>query len=320
MVKNIILRVRTRTNLLELLEAGVSGDWKVAQGKEKRIKTIQVFNWDGSLMLESPLDLSKTTRLDDGRLVAGLSDTEAKIVNCIPPLKWHGQNPVNYVEITEKNQETDNLPLRVPNPPKFVSDPSDPYIQKLTQVFESQQGEPIQIVSWEKCEDSDALNVIFRELRRGWYYLVNLVKEDGKWVTINNILPAFLPVLDSKAGDWKEFTAEANAEQWQGFDYLIYITQVFPHTKLYLAGEDLIGKEVAEEALEDFGFYIPDPRNLPGFLCRNERLKVCFCALTGSSRVSLHDNNSMSVSGAESILEGAHQLYEKFCQYAEQDS
>ncbi|MFP4318684.1 MAG: hypothetical protein ACLFQ7_06910 [Phormidium sp.] len=320
MAKNLILRLRTRTNLLELLEAGVSGDWKVAQGKEKRIKTVQVFNWDGSFMLESPLDLSKTTRLEDGRLVAGLLDTKAKIVKCIPCLEWHGQNPVNYVEITGENQEENNLPLKVPNPPNFISDQSDPDFQGLSQVIESQYGEPIQLVSWEKCDASDGLNFIFREIRRGWYSLINMVKEDGKWVTTSSVLPSFSPVLDSNAGEWTEFTAEATAEDWQGFDYIVYITQVFPHTQLCLAGEDLIGEQVAEEALEDFGFYIPDSRHLPGFLCRNQRLKVCLCALNGTSRVSLHDDNSKVVNGAESILEAAHQLYEKLCDYAEQNS
>lgn len=322
MTRNLILRVRTRTNLLELLEAGVSGDWKVAKEKEDRIKTVQVYNWDGSLMLESPLDLSKTTRIEDNRLVAGLSDTEAKIVKCIPPLQWQGQNPVNYVEVAEESQVEDNLSFMVANPPHFVADQSDlgEDIQDLSNVCQSQHGEPIQLVTWKKRDDANGFDMIFREIRRGLYYELNMFKEDGEWVADRGILPAFLPVLESDAGDWTEFTAEAPAENWIGFDYIIYTTQVFPDAKLYLAGEDLIGEKAADEAVKNFGFYIPDSRNLPGFLCRHHQLKVGLCALSANAGASIDDNNAHVSSGAKTMLEAAHKLYDKLCHYAQQKS
>lgn len=322
MAINLILRLRTRTNLLELLEAGVSGDWRVAKEKEKQIKTVQIFSWDGSLMLESPLDLAKTTRLENSKFVAGLSDIEAKIVKCIPPLEWQGQNSVNYVEVAEESQEEDNLPLMVANPPNFVADQSDldEDIQDLSNICQSQHGEPIQLVTWKKRDDGNGFDMIFREIRRGLYYELNMFKEDGEWVADRRILPAFLPVLESDAGDWIEFTAETPAENWTGLDYIIYITQVFPHAKLYLAGEDLIGEKAADEAMKNFGFYIPDSRNLPGFLCRHHKLKVGLCALSTTAGISIDDNIAHVASGAKTILKGAHIMYEKLCNYAQQKS
>ncbi len=100
MTRSLILRLRTRDNLLELLTAGVSGEWKVEQGKENEIKKVQIFNWDGSLMLEASLDASKTTRIENSRLIVGLSDADVKIIKCTPPLKWSSQNPVNYINET----------------------------------------------------------------------------------------------------------------------------------------------------------------------------------------------------------------------------
>ncbi len=36
----IVLRLRTRNNLLDILQAGKSGNWKVAQVKEKHISNL----------------------------------------------------------------------------------------------------------------------------------------------------------------------------------------------------------------------------------------------------------------------------------------
>ncbi len=105
MTTTLILRLRTRDNLLNLLEAGQSGNWIVAQNKEQQIQKVQIFNWDGSLMLEASLNLAKTSRVEDDRLIVGLLDADAKITKYNPPLRWSGQNPVNYVNEAGETQE-----------------------------------------------------------------------------------------------------------------------------------------------------------------------------------------------------------------------
>ena len=55
---------------MELLQAGKSGAWKVAKGKEKQISHVQIFNWDGSMMLVATHDVSNSFRRnEDNRLV-----------------------------------------------------------------------------------------------------------------------------------------------------------------------------------------------------------------------------------------------------------
>jgi uncharacterized protein YjbI with pentapeptide repeats len=92
----LTLRLRTNDNLLELLAAGKSGEWKVGKNKENEISKVQIFNWDRTLMLEASLDISNTSRrTEDNRLIVGLG-ADAKISKCHPPLEWKGQNSVKY--------------------------------------------------------------------------------------------------------------------------------------------------------------------------------------------------------------------------------
>ena len=104
----LTLRLRTKNNLMELLQAQKSGAWKVAKGKERHISRVQIFNWDGSMMLEAAHDLSNSyRRSEDNRLVVALDSKDAKIIKCDPPLQWVGQNPVNYVNETSATSKND---------------------------------------------------------------------------------------------------------------------------------------------------------------------------------------------------------------------
>lgn len=93
---SLTLRIRTKDNLMELLIAGKSGEWKIGKNKEQEISKVQIFNWDGSLVLEASLDIDNTTRTEDNRLIVGLSSEDARIVKCNPSFQWVGQNPIKY--------------------------------------------------------------------------------------------------------------------------------------------------------------------------------------------------------------------------------
>ncbi len=91
-----IIRVRTRDNLLELLKTGRSGWWIVAEYREPTLRFVEVYSWDGDLVLRGEYEPSQVERRNcDGRINLAFKNAKIELVN--PPLIWNGQNPVNYV-------------------------------------------------------------------------------------------------------------------------------------------------------------------------------------------------------------------------------
>lgn len=100
---NLTLYLRTRNSLIDLLLAEKSGDWIVGKDKEKQISKIVIYNWDGTLMLEASHDISKSERLENNKLIVGLSSKDAKIVRCNPPQKWLWHTSMTYLDrVVEK--------------------------------------------------------------------------------------------------------------------------------------------------------------------------------------------------------------------------
>jgi hypothetical protein len=88
----LTIQVRTADNLLDLLKAGKSGNWVVAQGKEQQITDIEIVSFDGTQKIEGTFDAKNSFRLDDGRLV--IAFTDACIRNC--NISFDARNPVRY--------------------------------------------------------------------------------------------------------------------------------------------------------------------------------------------------------------------------------
>lgn len=89
----LILQVRTKDNLLDLLAKSESGDWIIANYRVHEITHIQVVNFAGTQMIESVFDRNTSYRTDSGRLVVKFLD--AHIINC--SVQFDGQNPVSYI-------------------------------------------------------------------------------------------------------------------------------------------------------------------------------------------------------------------------------
>ena len=88
----LTIQVRIADNLLDLLKANKSGNWVVAQGKEKEITNVEIVSFDGTQKIEGTFDAANSFRLDDGRLV--IAFTNACIRNC--SVSFDGRNPVRY--------------------------------------------------------------------------------------------------------------------------------------------------------------------------------------------------------------------------------
>ena len=92
-MQKLTIQVRTSDNLLDLLKAQRSGCWIIAQGRKKEITHVEIVSFDGSQRIEANFDEESSERLEDGRLVLGLSN--ACIRNC--SVSFDSRNPVRYI-------------------------------------------------------------------------------------------------------------------------------------------------------------------------------------------------------------------------------
>jgi hypothetical protein len=92
----MILRIRTNDDLDKLLKQGKSAAWVVANDKEKEIKQVEIYQFDGKRVLKGVYEPKKSTRRkEDNRLIVAFKNGAIQSAN----LKWKGQNPINYVAI-----------------------------------------------------------------------------------------------------------------------------------------------------------------------------------------------------------------------------
>ncbi len=93
----LILQVRTRDNLLELLAKNKTGDWIVGKERIHHITHVHVVNWEGTQRIEGIFDRNESYYLDptnDNRFLVKFLD--GRIINC--KVEFHGQNPVSYIQ------------------------------------------------------------------------------------------------------------------------------------------------------------------------------------------------------------------------------
>lgn len=88
----MIIKIRTRDNLDDLIRIGKSESWVVAEERENQIKKVEIYQFDGKRVLLAEFVKSKSTRTVSGRLIVAF--TKGKIENC--DYNWVGQNPVKY--------------------------------------------------------------------------------------------------------------------------------------------------------------------------------------------------------------------------------
>ncbi|WP_416671119.1 hypothetical protein [Egbenema bharatensis] len=91
-MSKLILQVRTKDNLLELLAASESRAWVVAADKINQITHVQIVNFDGTQMIEGIFDRNDSYRSSENKLVIKFLD--GRIVNC--RVQFDAQNPVRY--------------------------------------------------------------------------------------------------------------------------------------------------------------------------------------------------------------------------------
>ena len=69
----MVVNVRTRDDLRDLLRNRASGNWNVGIAMEPRITKVRVFDWDNNQVLKGDFNRTRSRRDADGDLIIGIS-------------------------------------------------------------------------------------------------------------------------------------------------------------------------------------------------------------------------------------------------------
>jgi hypothetical protein len=189
---------------------------------------------------------------------------------------------------------------------------------------EAYSNELIRLIEWHLGEEQQ-INALFRERRRGWYFNLSVSQNSkGKWSTVRKVCPIFLPLLEPDEHLWHELTCSALPEDWYALDKIVRLGLKFPGSQIRWAGQYAIGENVADDAMEQFGVYVPDEELLPVFLFINKQVGLLLVSYfknpDGFAKENLlSDDNTNECWVIESLLEAQQTLEEKLQYYTEQD-
>lgn len=225
--------------------------------------------------------------------------------------------------VTQKNELKATATQVTDEPPPLAPDGHDELSSQVAQICEITYREPIRLISWviEKG-DKKPFTALFRERRRGWYFQMLVTEENEKWHTKTRVFPSFLPLLEPDESTWVKLTKKATTEDWCALDQVFLNTLIFPGSEVILAGPDLIGEEVAHEAMVRFGLYVPDEDLLPALLFENRRLGMTLLSYfkhsDGFAKENLvMDNNAQISEVFKSLKNAQEKLEQKLAYYAD---
>ncbi|BAZ44931.1 hypothetical protein NIES4102_19480 [Chondrocystis sp. NIES-4102] len=218
-----------------------------------------------------------------------------------------------------KESETINKNI-LPDPEPYAPDGFAHMSPEIVKLCQSIYPEPIKLIHWQKNDYQEQFSILLRECRRGWYFQMLLTQNKDKWSSEYRLLPCFLSLLNYKETTWTKLTKLAKPEDWYALDEIFLNAMIFPNTIITLAGSDLIGEEVADAALEKFGFYVANEEMLPVLLFQNSNLGIDLISyfrhpdgFAKENRVS--DRNTDECEVYESLIEAQQRLDQKLSYY-----
>jgi hypothetical protein len=185
-MSKLTVRVRTKKDLTQLLKQGGSGWWTIASHRDANLAQIEVYNWDGSLVIKAEYDSQISKRNENNKLYLGFKNAKIETVN--PPLKWQGRNPVNYVEDNPSDSKTLQVEIDHRLIDKNLEEliagvvekkikemiPQKPEKQEPTRrelledLLSKNYGEPIELLDYQIS--NNLVSGWFLEKRREWYF------------------------------------------------------------------------------------------------------------------------------------------------------
>ncbi|MEY4573273.1 MAG: hypothetical protein RLZ10_2557 [Bacteroidota bacterium] len=105
----MIIKIRTKDDLVELLKKGISFSWKISKWRLDHIKEVHIHDFSGKNKIKGDFDREATQLLEDGRVA--IAFINASIIT--DDFNWLGQNPIKYLgnneEIALKSLEQNDI-------------------------------------------------------------------------------------------------------------------------------------------------------------------------------------------------------------------
>jgi len=104
----MLLKIRTKDNLIELLKKGISSSWKINHSRLEHIQKIEIFDFSGTVKLCADFDRDNSIINENGRISVAFQNGFITKDNFL----WIGQNPIKFVnnsqeiELSEEEIET----------------------------------------------------------------------------------------------------------------------------------------------------------------------------------------------------------------------
>ena len=189
----------------------------------------------------------------------------------------------------------------------------------ISRFCECVYGEPVRLIFWQKQNHKNQYDMLFRDRRRGWYFQMVFAEKGKDSSPEYRVYKPFLHLLESKI-EWVKLTKRASKEDWCALDELFLNTIIFPGSQVICAGSELVGEEVADEALKNYGFYVPDKDMLPVLIYEASQLGVRLVSYfrhpDGFAKENIViDNNTKQGEVFESLKEAQERLNQKLYYY-----
>lgn len=275
--------------------------------------------------LEENLDLAEQLFI---RVIAATGGRDLKALQSYSRVqkKKDGRSIVRSIiksNVITVEEDTSEVPEN--EPPPISPTGREDHVSNIIRICEDYYAnEPIRLIEWHLGEENQ-INCLFRERRRGWY-LTSCFSQNkkGEWITERKVCAIFLPLLEPDEQLWHKLTCSALPEDWYALDEIIRLGLKFQGSEIRLAGKYVIGENVADEAMEQLGVYVPDDELLPVFLFVNKQLGLLLVSYfknpDGFAKENLLcDDNTNECAVIKSLLEAQQTLEEKLQLYTEQE-
>jgi hypothetical protein len=106
----MIIKIRTKDNLVELLKNGITYSWKISQWRLDHIKEVHIYDFSGKAKIKGNFDIKNTKLLENGRVAIAFNNAVIEPSD----YSWVGQNPIKFesnsieVELSEEENEVNN--------------------------------------------------------------------------------------------------------------------------------------------------------------------------------------------------------------------
>ncbi|MEY4572396.1 MAG: hypothetical protein RLZ10_1635 [Bacteroidota bacterium] len=125
----MIIKIRTKDDLVELLKKGISFSWKISKWRLDHLKEVHIHDFSGKNKIKGDFNRANTQVLENGRIAIAFNNAVIEAAD----YSWIGQNPIKYLsnheELALELSEHDDVDLS--NEIKIKNDNSSTLVIKV---------------------------------------------------------------------------------------------------------------------------------------------------------------------------------------------